>query len=268
MENVNLEELIKKSYHCDCIVDTIPINQRVHYLVFGYVRQFEKQWLRICPMDIKDMCRSYVEMHINTELEMHLEEHEKVKRITMLGAGAVGKTSLVTRVITDQFCRDYEPRIEDTCLCTLEVDGIQTDLDIMDTFGQEQFAALRHHWIRESNAFMLVYSVNSERTFRHIDDLIKSIMRIKDEEFDNVSMILVGNKKDLPLNQHEVSFEMGKIMAHKWDMSFIETSAKTGCNVNEAYKMLVRQTRKRLLRRIELIQQENMAQNNSCCNIL
>eukprot|EP01083_Nonionella_stella_P151430 483774_1 len=266
VENVNLEQFIKKSYHC--VVDTVPKNKRPYYLVFGFVRELEKQWHKIFPIEIKNICKSYVEMRINTQFEMELAKLNKQNTITMLGAGAVGKSSLIIRLVANEFYREYDPCIEDLYECRLEVDGIQTDLEIMDTYGQEQFAALRDHWIRESNVFMLVYAINSERTFRYVDDLMKSIVRQKEEEFESVSMILVGNKEDLPHAQREVLYETGKRRANTWNIPFIETSAKTGVNVEEAYKILVREKRNRFLRRIELMQQANIGVNNSCCDIL
>eukprot|EP01083_Nonionella_stella_P151431 483775_1 len=266
VENVNLEQLIRKLYHS--VVDTIAINNRPHYLVFGYLRQLETQRHKICPIEIKNICKSYVEMHIITKFEMELETQNKLKSITMLGAGGVGKSSLVVRLIADEFYREYDPCIEPVYVCTLEVDGIQTELEIVDTYGQQQFAAIRHHWIREASTCMLVYAINSERTFRDIENLMKTILRIKEEELEIVSMILVGNKKDLPHTQRDVLYETGERMANAWGIPFIETSAKTGWNVDRAYKMLVRETRKRLLQRIERIQGENISPNNSCCNIL
>ena len=91
----------------------------------------------------------------------------------------------------------------------INVDGKNEQLDILDTAGQEQFAALQDHWIREAEAFVLVYSVTAQRTFRHADELFKKIQRNKDEE--PVDLILVGNKADLPASDHEVSYQMGQV---------------------------------------------------------
>ena len=41
------------------------------------------------------------------------------------------------------------------------MDGSRKKLDILDTAGQEQFMALRHHWIREGQGFLLVYAVKN-----------------------------------------------------------------------------------------------------------
>ena len=66
-----------------------------------------------------------------------------------------------------------------TISCMINVDGKNEQLDILDTAGQEQFAALQDHWIREAEAFVLVYSVTAQRTFLHADELFKKIQRNK-----------------------------------------------------------------------------------------
>ena len=156
-----------------------------------------------------------------------------------MGAGAVGKSAITVRMVANEFQQEYDPTIEANYTCAIQVDGKQETLDILDTAGQEQFAALQHHWIRESHAFLLVYAVNSDRTFKHTNDLYKTILRNKEEE--RIDLVLVGNKADLPDNQHEVTYAMGKQLADSWGVPFIETSAKTGVNVNEAFELIVKE---------------------------
>eukprot|EP01083_Nonionella_stella_P186018 680009_1 len=256
--NVNIKELLK-TYHCT--VDNIPKSKRTNYLVFGYIRQNEKRHRLLFPIDIRNMCESYVDMRIMTAFEKEVAREKTPTKIVMLGAGAVGKTALVTRIVCNEFRQGYDSSIEDDYCCVIEVDGIQTEVDILDTMGQEQFAALRYHWIRESNAFMIVYAVNAERTFKHIKDLINQIVRSKEGEMEDVSMVIVANKHDLPNHQHEVTYEMGKQMIQKWRNICID-----GYNVSEAYAMLVREITKRTVQRIKRMLQENkQTVNNVCC---
>eukprot|EP01083_Nonionella_stella_P222704 794427_1 len=165
-----------------------------------------------------------------------------IRKITILGAGAVGKSAITVRMVANEFQQEYDPTIEANYTCTIQVDNKNETLDILDTAGQEQFAALQHHWIRESQAFLLVYAVNSERTFAHTRDLYKNIQRNKEGE--RIDLVLVGNKADLPENQHEISYKMGKQLADEWNCPFVETSAKTGVNVNEAFEMIVKEMKK------------------------
>ena len=153
--------------------------------------------------------------------------------------------------------------------CMINVDNKNEQLDILDTAGQEQFAALQDHWIREAEAFVLVYSVTSERTLKHAADLYKKISRNKDGQ--RIDMILVGNKSDLPMNQHEVTYQMGKQTADSWGVPFKETSAKTGDNVYECFEELIRQVNmkdKPLNGTNDYDQTDITGQGTSCCIIL
>merc|ERR1712154_129102 len=121
---------------------------------------------------------------------------------------------------------EYDPTIEDSYTCMVQVDGQQEQLVILDTAGQEQFSALQHHWIRESHASMIVYSVKSEQTFRHTSELRKAIL--KEKEGERIDVVLVGNHSECSASERQVSYEMGQNLANSWDMPFIEMSATTG----------------------------------------
>eukprot|EP01084_Bolivina_argentea_P156426 272609_1 len=170
-----------------------------------------------------------------------MSAESKAHKIVILGAGAVGKSAITIRMVANEWRKEYDPTIEDSYTCMINVKGKNEQLDILDTAGQEQFAALQDHWIREAEAFVLVYSVQSQRTFKHADDLHKKILRNK--EGKRIDMILVGNKSDLPAPEHEVSYDMGKQLAESWNVPFIETSAKTGDNVYEAFEVLVKEVK-------------------------
>eukprot|EP01084_Bolivina_argentea_P172139 298200_1 len=96
--------------------------------------------------------------HIGTEMvHMKNEEHkydgstlQKLK-ITVLGSGGVGKSALTIRFIADEFMNEYDPTIEDSYSKQVVIDDKPVLFDILDTAGQEQFAALQDHWIREGD---------------------------------------------------------------------------------------------------------------------
>jgi len=162
-------------------------------------------------------------------------------KIVVMGAGAVGKSAITIRMVANEFQQDYDATIEDSYTCAIDVDGENAALDILDTAGQEQFKALRAHWIREAEAFILVYAVNSQTSFRVADELYRSIRRHKENM--RIDMVLIGNKIDLPESQHEVTYKMGKQLAEKWRVPYFQTSAKTGHNVHESFEAIVREIR-------------------------
>jgi len=149
---------------------------------------------------------------------------KKEYKMVVLGGGGVGKSALTIRFVNDDFLEDYDPTIEDSYRKAVNIDGDEVMLDILDTAGQEDFAALRDAWIREAEGFLLVYSITKRATFDEVITLQSRIHRIK-EESENIFMVLVGNKCDLE-DQRQVSLEEGKKLANQWKCPFFETSAK------------------------------------------
>ena len=72
-------------------------------------------------------------------------------------------------------------------------------LDILDTAGQEEYAAMREQYIRPGEGFLLVYSITARDSFEEIRTFYKQILRVKDKEFFPV--VLVGNKCDLDMER-------------------------------------------------------------------
>lgn len=84
---------------------------------------------------------------------------------------------------------------------------------------------------------MLVYSITARPTFDRIDRFRSQIVRVKDSE--NIPIILVGNKAD-KINEREVYKEEGQACAKAMGCDFVETSAKTRMNLEQAYFNVVR----------------------------
>mmetsp|Transcript_26379 Transcript_26379/g.37142 ORF Transcript_26379/g.37142 Transcript_26379/m.37142 type:complete len:193 (+) Transcript_26379:172-750(+) len=163
-------------------------------------------------------------------------------RITVIGAGAVGKSALTVRFIQGSFIERYDPTIEDSYRKHVEIDGAACVLDIMDTAGQEEYSALRDQYMKTGEGFVLVYSCTSKQSFEFTTKLRQNILRMKGEDM-SFPVVLAGNKKDLT-NERQVTEQEGKELAEKFNIPFLETSAKTNENVNEVFFTLVRQINK------------------------
>ena len=112
-------------------------------------------------------------------------------------------------------------------------------LDLLDTAGQEEFSAMREQYMHHSNCFLLVFSITDETSFQEAERLYSFALRVK--EVSKVPAILVGNKSDME-ESRAVSFFQGKAVADKLMIPYIETSAKTGHNVPQAFLELLRVT--------------------------
>jgi len=158
-------------------------------------------------------------------------------RIVVVGAGAVGKSALTIRFVNGNFVERYDPTIEDSYRKQVEINGKACVLDIMDTAGQEEYCTLRDTYLKGGDGFILGYSITSQNSFDQAAKLRTNILRIHEEEL--VPIMLVGNKCDLE-SERTVSIDEGRQTAEKWGTGFVETSAKTGKNVDETFHQLVR----------------------------
>jgi len=168
-------------------------------------------------------------------------DSSKVKsyKIAVLGSGGVGKSCLSMRYVRSTFVDIYDPTIEDAFRHQTVIDGITCILDILDTAGQEDMKMLRRQWVEDRDGFLLAFSIIDRTTFEEVGQFHDLIVDVKDESMPKVPVVLVGNKCDMS-NQREVSLQEGQELASHYKAAYIETSAKNGDNVNEAFETLVR----------------------------
>jgi len=160
-------------------------------------------------------------------------------RVAVLGDGGVGKTALAVQFTLNCFVETYDPTIEDAYRKQMVVDNRMCFVEVIDTAGQEEYAALRDQWVREGQGFVLVYSITSRATFDRLEVFRQSMLRVKRTK---PIFMLVGNKCDKSI-EREVSREEGLELARTFECDFLETSAKTGVNVERLFTILVRKLR-------------------------
>ncbi|CAO3700410.1 unnamed protein product [Rhizopus microsporus] len=182
-------------------------------------------------------------------------------KIIMVGSGGVGKSALTLQYMYGDFVEEYDPTKADSYRKKVVLDGQECQIDILDTAGQEEYAAIRDNYYRSGEGFLCVFSVCEQESLEHTKEFRNQILRVLDDE--TVPFILVGNKVDLA-HLRKVSASEANALANNWHCSYVETSAKTRQNVEEVYTMLMRQIRDRKAKQ----QQENSPDKDSCCIIL
>eukprot|EP01119_Soliformovum_irregulare_P001929 TRINITY_DN1183_c0_g1_i2.p1 TRINITY_DN1183_c0_g1~~TRINITY_DN1183_c0_g1_i2.p1 ORF type:complete len:157 (+),score=34.70 TRINITY_DN1183_c0_g1_i2:443-913(+) len=124
----------------------------------------------------------------------------------------------------------------------MEVDGVRSVLNIYDTAGVEDFPIVKDGYMREADGFLCVYAVNSPESFEEVSKLHGWVMRVKENR--RVPFVLCGNKVDLGESKRLVTTEEGETLAKDLNIQFLETSALTGKNIEQAFGDLVREIRK------------------------
>jgi len=127
---------------------------------------------------------------------------------------------------------------------TCKIDNVVSYLEILDTAGQEDFSALRDQWVREGNAFLLVFSCTSRDSLRELNAFRERIFLVNEErEVGNIPMALVCNKTDLA-SERVVSKQDGEHQAAEWGIPYIECSALKGRGCEEAFFTAIREVRR------------------------
>lgn len=160
----------------------------------------------------------------------------------MVGSGGVGKSALTLQFMYDEFVEDYEPTKADSYRKKVVLDSEEVQIDILDTAGQEDYAAIRDNYFRSGEGFLCVFSITETESFQATAEFREQILRVKSD--DNIPFVLVGNKADLE-DRRQVSIADSQARARQWNVPYVETSAKTRANVDKVFYDLMREIRSR-----------------------
>jgi len=168
------------------------------------------------------------------------DEYDYLFKCIVVGDGGVGKTALTIRFSKGFFTEDYKMTIGvDFHVKTISIDTeeegpIKVKLQIWDTGGQERFSSIRPMYYRGSLGGLLIFDLTSYESFEHLPQWIEEVRsNLKSE----IPLLLVGNKSDL-INERALSNEEIKSFTQKFNLYYMETSAKTGEGVGDCFYIL------------------------------
>lgn len=170
----------------------------------------------------------------------NFEDWDFLFKIIIIGDSGVGKSNLLSRFAKDTFEAQCKPTIGvEFYNKTIELENSVIKAQIWDTAGQERFKSVTSAYYRGAVGCLVVYDVTKFLSFQHVDQWVQDIVDYSASSEENpCKIILVGNKTDLN-SFRAVSRKEGQVKAQQLNVSFIETSALNGENVNEAFKMLI-----------------------------
>jgi small GTP-binding protein len=161
-------------------------------------------------------------------------------KITVIGDGRVGKTSLIKKFTLGSFETDYVETIgAQFSKFDKKIGEDQIRLLFWDIAGQRDLDFLRPSFYRESNAAIIVYSLErndvGRNSFNHIQSWQEEIKRF----CGNIPTVLFANKVDLididELDQSNIQNIVNELKFLKYFL----TSAKTGEGVQEAFDAII-----------------------------
>ena len=168
------------------------------------------------------------------------ERKDFVFKITVIGDGGVGKTSLIKKYTKGSFKKEYiktlgaqfskyDEKIEDSAV----------KLFFWDIAGQAEFSFMRPTFYKGSKAAIIVFS----HAPKEIDDTFKHILEWHEDikkYCGNIPIVLFGNKIDLVNNETLDESKVEEIVDKRDFLGYYKTSAKTGNGVYKAFQAIIK----------------------------
>jgi Ras family protein len=137
----------------------------------------------------------------------------KTRKIVILGSKTVGKSSLVKRLIDNTFIEGYSPTIENRYHKHLKYQRVEYLLEIIDTAGHDDYVMLSSKYAIGIHGYILMFSITSRESY----EMVRLIYH---------QLLDYTGLRDLQ-TERQVFTEEAKQLAHEWQCSFIECSART-----------------------------------------
>jgi len=166
-----------------------------------------------------------------------------VFKITVIGDGAVGKTSLIKKYTQGSFQKDYIKTLgAQFSKYDEDIEGDTVKLFFWDIAGQQEFQFMRPTFYKGSKASIIVFShgTNEEDSFDHVRDWHDDIKKY----CGDLPTVLFGNKIDLVEENDDLNANDDKVDALLEERDFLgyyKTSAKTGNGVYKAFQAIIKE---------------------------
>ncbi|XP_015791906.1 ras-related protein Rab-10 [Tetranychus urticae] len=203
---------------------------------------------------------------------MARQNYDYLFKLLLIGDSGVGKTCILFRFSDDAFNSTFISTIGiDFKIKTIELRGKRIKLQIWDTAGQERFHTITTSYYRGASGIMLVYDITNLKSF---DSVAKWLRTIDEHANEDVEKMILGNKCDME-DKRIIPREKAEAVAREHGIRFLETSAKSNLNINQAFMelaeaILIKRTAGRgsleAADRVNITQTENKSLIR-CCNV-
>ena len=166
-----------------------------------------------------------------------------VYKVLLVGDPNVGKSSIIRRLLLDDFDETYNATIGvDLSAVALTIEAVTpVILTVIDLGGQAGFTELRSQYYKGAHYAVFVYDITERASFYDLqtwyDGLLEALPGLASDEFPGM---LMGNKSDM-IKMRQVQEVEGRTYADRLGVPFYETSAKTGGNINLAFNRIAKE---------------------------
>ena len=180
-----------------------------------------------------------------TKEKSYLSKHyDDLFKLVIIGDSGVGKSCILLRFADDTFTENYYSTIGvDFRFKCVDIGERKCKLQIWDTAGQERFKTVTSAYYRGADGIIIVFDQTDRESFNNVQNWIDDISKYSTEE---PSKIIIANKEDISDERKSVKMEDIAELEKKTGLEVIKTSAKTGENIDYAFKKL---TQKLLIER-------------------
>ena len=157
----------------------------------------------------------------------------------------------------------------------VKIDNKKIKAQIWDTAGQERYKSITSAYYKGAKGALIVYDITNKFTFESVDKWVQDLNSYGDK---NLTLLLVGNKSDLE-DKRQIMKEDGEEKAKSFNLGFIETSACSGDNIDQAFDIMLKEVLKKYVvendindefeasggKNIELDKKDNKTKKKKCC---
>jgi len=153
------------------------------------------------------------------------DDYDNSIKVILLGDSYVGKSSLLNRLINNEFSEQQATIAIESRTYTISLNEYSIRMQIWDTAGQEKFNSIISNYYKGTDVGIFIYSINKEESFENVKDWFNVL---KEKGNENSISILLGNKKDLGEKERIVTYKQGKDFAKENKFKFFrEISCKS-----------------------------------------
>ncbi|CAD8081886.1 unnamed protein product [Paramecium primaurelia] len=163
------------------------------------------------------------------------EQCDYVFKFIIIGNGNCGKTSLLYHYIHGKQIANVKQTLGvEFSAKIIQVKQKKIKMQLWDTAGQERYRALTKGYYRGALGALIVFDVTNSDSFEALKEWIK---HARDFSKPSIQIIIIGNKIDLE-KERVISEQSAKQFCLENDVQYVETSATTGYQVNEAFTQI------------------------------